>query len=318
MSLQTSGSATEPLTEGLKRVHAEEDSASEKRQRTEDAEVPSDSSTEELPSIEHSGQKYYIGDHIVVSDSAKDASAPPTIAQIHQIAKNTTTGAISLHIVLFSHPHEIVHPPSVQFYRNTLLKSTREAQIPPSQIVRHCFVVPTSDAVRGHPKGYDEAQHGPLYVCDCKYIDKGAFMMKIKNRNRQYWPHEMSEERKQSLSDIIEWPGGPRELEKLGNGLEDAAAPSRTRRSTRQTSTASTPNSQPASTPMMTYPVIARPPPPPATTQAFVPGANINQSMLMQYQQMMQMRPPNMFVPGSLPTTAQYMQAAQIAAPTPP
>ncbi|KAJ1949565.1 hypothetical protein EC988_004722, partial [Linderina pennispora] len=315
MSLQSNGSATIATNGDLKRAHSEEqDDMSEKRQRIEDSEEPKDSSIEELASIERSGQMYYIGDHVVVSDSAKEASAPPTIAQIHGIQKHRVTGVVTLHIVLFSYPHEIVHPPSVQFFQNTVLKSTREVQVPVAQIVRPCFVVPSSDAVRGHPRDYDERQHGPLYVCDCKYIDKGAFIMKVKNRNRQYWPHAMTEERKQALSDIIEWAGGPRELEKLGSGLEDSGVSPRTRRSTRQTSAASTPTTQPPSTPLVSYPMAARPL---ANTQAFVPGASMSPSMLMQYQQMMQMRPNAMFVPGSMPTTAQYMQAAQIAAPAP-
>ncbi|ORX68312.1 hypothetical protein DL89DRAFT_294209 [Linderina pennispora] len=245
MSLQSNGSATIATNGDLKRAHSEE----------QDDHEPKDSSIEELASIECSGQMYYIGDHI------------------HGIQKHTVTGVVTLHIVLFSYPHEIVHPPSVQFFQNTVLKSTREVQVPVAQVVRPCFVVPSSDAVRGHPGSTTSGQHGPLY---------GAFIMKVKNRNRQYWPHAMTEERKQALSDIIEWAGGPRELEKLGSGLEDSGVSPRTRRSTRQTSAASTPTTQPPSTPLMSYPMATRPL---ANTQAF-------------YQQMMQMRPNAMFVPG--------------------
>ncbi|KAJ2575516.1 hypothetical protein EV177_010992, partial [Coemansia sp. RSA 1804] len=128
----------------------------------------------------------------------------------------------------------------MEFYQNAVLRTFRQTTVPVDRIGRKCFVVEPTDAMSGHPSEWTEAD-GDLYVCDLRFVDKGAFIKKIKNWSSGYWPADMAEDRHKMLTTMVPWDNGPRELQKapvpVPSSEDDSAHTPQTRRTTRMAAT---------------------------------------------------------------------------------
>ncbi|KAJ2643306.1 hypothetical protein GGF44_001231, partial [Coemansia sp. RSA 1694] len=209
---------------------------------------------------EHQGQRYFIGDHVLLED-AENASGTmgtslPAVGHIQQLERDAQTGKIGVSVVWYVHPQLTPHPPLMEFYKNTLLRTTRQTTVPLEHVKCTCFVVQPAEAMVGHPIEYAEDAGGlPLFVCDSRFNDKGGFIQKIKHRARGYWPVAMDQKRQDMLTNMVPWSGGPRELEKSlvpvqAASDDQASTTPQTRRTLRLTSAsidisaAATPESQ--------------------------------------------------------------------------
>ncbi|KAJ2839204.1 hypothetical protein FBU31_000741 [Coemansia sp. 'formosensis'] len=236
---------------------------------------------------EHQGQRYFVGDHVLLDDvdntSGTLGTSLPAVGHIQQLERDAQTGQIHVSVVWYVYPQLTPHPPLMEFYKNTLLRTLRQTTVPLDRVKRPCFVVQPAEAMVGHPAEYVEGV--PLFMCDSRYNDKGGFIQKIKNRARGYWPADMDQKRQEMLTTMVAWLGGPRELEKslvpilTGNDEHGDGAP-QTRRSSRlvaPASTMSTPQQGAASSPAMNN--IPLPPQNPTTP--------LSQSQYLAYQQML-------------------------------
>ncbi|KAJ2680253.1 hypothetical protein GGI25_000846 [Coemansia spiralis] len=234
---------------------SETESISNKRQKTM---LPSETNGTKSPfangnskmlsSVEHNDQVYYIGDHAILEDaddiSGVGETGLPAVGHIQSIQKDKDDSTVSITVIWYVHPRLAPHPPYMEFYKNSILRSFRQTTVPIDCIIKKCFVVQPADAMTGHPSEWTEAD-GEMFVCDSRFVDKGAFIQRIKHWNRGYWPAGMDEGRREILTKMKPWPNGPRELQKSLVPVQPVEEHSphtpQTRRSTR---TAATPNSK--------------------------------------------------------------------------
>lgn len=202
-----------------------------------------------LDSIQHSGTTYYIGDHIQLNDptNTTQQTPPASLPSIAQIQQITPT---SLLVLWYLYPQFTPHPPQIEFFPNTLLRSSRQSQVSLDQIQQKCYVVSPTQFQQGHPKEY---QDGILYVCESLFHDKGEFVQKIKAGywDRKFWPEEMDPERRAMLTQMVGWPEGPKEMTREVVSME-TGTPHQTRRSTRILATPTNGQTKPPVSPAAT------------------------------------------------------------------
>ncbi|KAJ2547772.1 hypothetical protein EV175_005082 [Coemansia sp. RSA 1933] len=336
----STGSSSGNSRRGSNSSHSEYDNETDhvpnKRQKVQDDAEESDAeslsgdkSPNRLGSVEHKGREYHVGDHAVLIDidnvSSTEGANLPAIAQIQSIQRGKgDDSGVFLTVVWYVYPQLTPHPPYMEFYKNTVLRTFRKTTVPVDCIVRKCFVVHPSDAWTGHPSEWTEAD-GDIYVCDSRFVDRGGFIQKIKNWSLRFWPTKMSEDRNKMLTTMIPWEGGPRDIVKAPIPLQatenDSTHTPQTRRITRMTSTpksseATPQNGVPASALVSSagQQPLPQTPTPAASTHAqlfayqqllsqgrmnmpaglngqtppsfMLPGSNVNPAMLSQQQQM--------------------------------
>ncbi|KAJ1899178.1 chromatin remodeling [Coemansia sp. IMI 209127] len=206
--------------------------------------LASDTNTDGLASVEHKGQSFHVGDHAVLKDTENSSGTKgtglPAIAQIQSIQREEGDSSVSVTVVWFVFPQLVPHPPYMEFYKNTVLRTFRKATVPVDCITRKCFVVHPSHALAGHPSEWTEAD-GDMFVCDSLFVDKGAFVQKIKKWSRKFWPATMNKARHNMLTTMVPWEDGPRDLGKapvpVQANEDDNAHTPQTRRITRMTAT---------------------------------------------------------------------------------
>ncbi|KAJ1731897.1 hypothetical protein LPJ72_003701 [Coemansia sp. Benny D160-2] len=241
-SNRSSGSGSE--------YESETDHVPEKRQKTEDdstesqaSDSPTNKNLETLSSVEHKGRIYYVGDHAILEDtdnvSGTKGTELPAVGHIQSIQREEDT-SVSVTVAWYVFPQLTPHPSYMEFYQNAVLRTFRQTTVPVDRIGRKCFVVEPTDAMSGHPSEWTEAD-GDLYVCDLRFVDKGAFIKKIKNWSSGYWPADMAEDRHKMLTTMVPWDNGPRELQKapvpVPSSEDDSAHTPQTRRTTRMAAT---------------------------------------------------------------------------------
>ncbi|KAJ2910622.1 hypothetical protein GGI21_000698, partial [Coemansia aciculifera] len=168
---------------------------------------------------EHQGQRYYVGDHVLLEDTDNSSgtvgTSLPAVGHIQQLERDAQTGKVGVLVVWYVHPQLTPHPPLMEFYKNALLRTMRQTVVPLDHVKSTCFVVQPSEAMVGHPIEYaGDAGGVPLFVCDSRFNDKGGFIQRIKRRTRGFWPVTMDQKRQDMLTNMVPWSGGPRELEK--------------------------------------------------------------------------------------------------------
>ncbi|KAJ1773618.1 hypothetical protein LPJ74_000534 [Coemansia sp. RSA 1843] len=326
MSMRSSGSSRGSNSSSGSEYESESGHVPNKRQKVQDD--PDESETEgssaninleELDSIEHEGRVYYVGDHTVLKDtdniSGTEGTGLPAVAHIQSIQREKDS-SVSVTVAWYVLPQLSPHPLHMEFYKDTVLRTFRETTVPVDCIIKKCFVVHPSDARTGHPSEWTEAD-GDMFVCDSRFVDKGAFIQKIKHWNRGFWPDSMDEDRRKMLTTMIPWEGGPRELERapvpVQTGEDDNAHTPQTRRTTRMTATPKSNEPTPHNGGAASAAAFPQTPTPATSSQAqlfayqqllsqgrinmpaglngqappsfMLPGANINQEMLNQQQQ---------------------------------
>ncbi|KAJ2798741.1 hypothetical protein H4R20_004711 [Coemansia guatemalensis] len=271
-----------------------------KRHRGDETEYQS------LDSVEHGGREYYIGDHVMLEDAENISGTRDTqlsaVAQIHGIQQNkgadTTTTAT---VVWYVYPQLAPHPPYMEFYENTLLRTSRQTTVPIDRIQGICYVVQPSEAREGHPKEWKEGER--IFVCDSRFVDSGMYIQRIKGQ-KGFWPEAMHEQRRAMLTDMVRWPGGPRELEKsvvpmlkTAGEDDDSAHTPQTRRTSRMSAAGSAQQQPPslASPPSASFPAVDH-----AQLLAYQQMLSQKHFQQQQQQQQPQQQPPPPF---ALPTT---------------
>ncbi|KAJ2084333.1 hypothetical protein H4R24_000126 [Coemansia sp. RSA 988] len=288
--------ATDPSQDGeFENSSSEDMEPPHKRRRSDEAEY------ESLDSAEHGGREYHIGDHVTLEDVENISGTRGTqlqpVAQIHSIQQNKGADITIATVVWYVYPQLALHPPYMEFYENTLLRTSRQTTVPMDRIREICYVVQPSDAREGHPKEWKEGER--IYVCDSRFVDSGMYIKRIKGQ-KGFWPQSMLEQRRTMLTNMARWPGGPRELEKSvvpmlkSEDDDDAAHTPQTRRTSRMSVAGPAQQQQPSSQ--------ASP------SSASFPA--VNHAQLLAYQQMLsqkhfQQQQPQQLLPPPfvLPTT---------------
>ncbi|KAJ2412963.1 hypothetical protein GGI10_003358 [Coemansia sp. RSA 2530] len=190
--------------------------------------------------VEHQGQRYFVGDHVILDDvdntSGVSGTELPAVGHIQQLERDAQAGRVQVSVVWYVYPQLTPHPPLMEFFKNALLRTARQTTVPLERVKRPCFVVQPAEAMVGHPAEYVEGV--PLFVCESRFNDKGGSIQKIKNRVRGFWPADMDQKRLEMLTTMVAWRGGPRELEKslvpvVVAGEEQGDGGPQTRRSSR-------------------------------------------------------------------------------------
>ncbi|KAJ2494046.1 hypothetical protein IWW37_000124 [Coemansia sp. RSA 2050] len=236
-----------------------------------------------IDSVEHQGQRYFVGDHVILDDADNTSGVLgtelPAVGHIQQLERDAQTGRVQVSVVWYVYPQLTPHPPLMEFFKNGLLRTARQTTVPLERVKRPCFVVQPAEAMVGHPAEYVEGV--PLFVCESRFNDKGGSIQKIKHRVRGFWPTDMDQKRLEMLTTMVAWSGGPRELEKslvpvvvAGEELGDGAP--QTRRSSRLIAPAAAAVSTPPRVSDMRSAANAMP--------QTVP---VNQSQYLAYQQML-------------------------------
>ncbi|KAJ2709858.1 hypothetical protein H4R19_004032 [Coemansia spiralis] len=208
--------------------------------------LPSAEGYEALGSVEHGGRVYHVGDHVVLEDPENTSGTVGTkldaVGHIHGIHRAVGSGAVSVSVVWYVYPQLVPHPAYKEFYRDSLLRTGRQTTVPVERITAVCYVVSSSDAMVGHPPEWKDGER--IFVCDLRFIDSGAYIQRLKGRARGYWPETMDDARRDMLTTMVKWPGGPRTLDMAPvavlTGDDDASQTPQTRRSTRLTSAPNT------------------------------------------------------------------------------
>ncbi|PIA19259.1 hypothetical protein COEREDRAFT_79214 [Coemansia reversa NRRL 1564] len=294
------------MATGTSQVSEFEDSSSVdtelslKRRREDEAEYQS------IDSVEYGGREYYIGDHVTLEDveniSGTRDTQLPAVAQIHGIQRNKGADTTTATVIWYVYPQLTPHPPYMEFYENTLLRTSRQTTVSVDRIRGICYVVQPSEAREGHPKEWKEGEY--IYVCDSRFVDSGMYIQRIKGQ-KGFWPQTMSEHRRAMLTNMVRWPSGPRELGKsvvpmlkVGEDDDDAHTP-QTRRTSRMSAAAGSAQQQASS--------LASPLP------ASFPA--VDHAQLLAYQQMLsqkhfqqQQQPPPFVLPITAPGQTDHPQ----------
>ncbi|KAJ1736061.1 hypothetical protein LPJ61_000204 [Coemansia biformis] len=271
---------------------------------------------EALGSVEHRGRVYHVGDHVILEDADNTSGTNETeleaVGHIHGIQRAVQSGAVTVTVVWYMYPQLTPHPAYMEFYQDSLLRTFRQTTVPVERITGVCYVVSPSDAMAGHPAEWKDGER--IFVCDLRFVDRGAFIQKLKGRNRGYWPESMDDARREMLTAMVRWPDGQRVLDKMPvtvqSGDDDAGQTPQTRRTTRLTSV---PNSTNGATPHSGQDASMLSPSTPTPTPAAV------HAQLLAYQQMLSQSQlsTEMGVPGQAPQPLSFMPPAAAAGQAP-
>ncbi|KAJ1724851.1 hypothetical protein LPJ53_000919 [Coemansia erecta] len=229
-----------------------ESTRSSKRQRTAEPSPAADISGAwvAIDTTEHSGQTYHTGDHAIFKDTANSSGTLgteyPAVGLIQGIQRHEHSGGVRVEVCWYVEPRLTRHPPYMEFYKDAILRTFRLTVVGIENVREKCFVVQPADAMVGRPAEWTEGTK--MFVCDSRFVDKGEFIQKLKQWNKAIWPESMAAGRREMLTTMVPWPGGPRELEKSLLPVESAdGANGQTPQSRRVTRMKAAPNSDTAS-----------------------------------------------------------------------
>ncbi|KAJ2767219.1 hypothetical protein IWQ56_003416 [Coemansia nantahalensis] len=225
--------------------------------------VPSAEGQEALGLVEHGGRVYHVGDHVVLDDPEGTSGTAGTelaaVGHIHGLQRAVGSGAVSVSVVWYVYPQLTPHPGYVEFHRDELLRTFRQTIVPVERIAGICYVVSSADAKTGRPEEWKDGER--IFVCDSRFVDRGAYIQKLKGRARGYWPETMDEARCEMLTTMVKWPDGPRALDRapveMLAGDDDASKTPQTRRTTRLTTAPNTVAGQESAAPAPSTPTPA-------------------------------------------------------------
>ncbi|KAJ2162581.1 hypothetical protein GGF46_000584 [Coemansia sp. RSA 552] len=257
---------------------------------------------ESVPSAEHQGVRYYVGDHVELKDTDNISGTRGTgLKAVGQIQGIRAAGeAVQVVVAWYVYPQLTPHPAYLEFYTDTLLRTFRQTTVPIEQVLGRCYVLTPADFMEGRPS---EHAGEKLYVCDSRYVDKGAYIQKIKNR-RGFWPENMDEGRREMLTTMVAWEQGPRQLEKAAMPVKtenEADATPNTRRATRMATAMENGSPIPAQQQQQPQP---QPPPLPLQLTSL---AQLSQAQVAAYQQVLAQQSRVSLPPPFTPPTADPM-----------
>ncbi|KAL1921058.1 uncharacterized protein VTP21DRAFT_11693 [Calcarisporiella thermophila] len=160
----------------------------------------------ELTVIEHKGKELHVGDYVHIKN--KYNPNKPNVGHIFALWVDQK-GKKGVRVCWYLHPEQTVHRATQKFMEHEVFKSSGLEDVPISEVLDQCYVLPVRDYIRGHPKG--APPDAAVYVCESRYVEPQKHFTKIKN-----WAASMPEGVKELEIEPLETP---RQIRKVHSTL---------------------------------------------------------------------------------------------------
>lgn len=126
-----------------------------------------------LDSVEHRGERYFVGDWVHISNP--NDPAKPTVGQVFRLWREN--GKTWANCCWYYRPEQTVHKFDKLFWENEVVKSGQYRDHLVDDILEKCFVMFITKYQRGRPKGIGQRS---VYLCESRYNENEKTFNKIR------------------------------------------------------------------------------------------------------------------------------------------